>query len=1292
MGYVELNTRNQLNEVLVTLVGETDKRQILKGVIEGVMNVFRSPFSLLVIVDPSKKRIENFWLVSRRQDTREISPPQEIDLSNIPVEGYWDFIDGLIRDQSPMLINDLSIIVDPLIREYAERILKAYKLVTYALIPIHSVRQGEPLGGIVIGLRRNLSRDELQVVKEFSEKLARMLDFAEKVKEANFRDREAKLLLSLLKNVTTGDIERNLNQVVKHLVELLNADMSAIGEYIAEKDVIKIIAAYGKNRERVMDVEIALKNCPRIKEAFERREPFQIKEDFANNCVPGVLKELLKFAILLKIPMFDSGGNPLGMLFVMNHDKLEYDETEIAIAERFAEMAALAIEKFRISQELLDAREYLNAVFNSQQDILIVIDVRSFTIKDVNRRFFEVFGLRGEEVVGDSLEIILEGKLPVETLKEAITRVLKHKRGITLRNVKGVIDGKTSYFDIVLSPIYRSGRISDVLFSIRDVTREIELEEKIEAINALGRELLLIRDPMKVADSVCDIAERVLEFKEFMLALLDEYRAELRVYAIRGKEQSYRFGQSVPSSDNCAFNALIYGEVQNFPVGKSGYPEICVPIKVKDKVIGVIKVVSASHREFDENDQRLLLALASQTGMAMENARLFVRLGESERRYRLLLDNANDAIFVLEQRGIVRQANKMASELTGYDKSELIGKHIEDLFIPAVEGTPPLPDPNNRKGTRLEGFLIAKKGERIPVEWSASAVPVKSELLFLGIARDLREQKRAEKVFKSLNAAALAVMRHLSEKEIFAAVGRELGKLGFRSAVLLADMKKSRFVVKYVSDGASGMLFQKIPMSQMPELLEVIKKNTALPIKRPLLPLSDKPAIAAPLTRNGKPYGLLVVFAERISERDVPAISLFAHQVAIALENASLYQEIKVHAENLSKILRLSVSINAVPSMEETLKVLTSMTAQVMHIPFAFVALYDESLNALKGMSPSFGLPAELFEDTVIPLSNKSLASEVFRTGKLIFINDVRGIDFEFKSIADKLDLRRLLVTPLKVENRILGVFYLGKRSHDPPFTENEARVFAILANHAATAIRNAQLFDELKLTLNKLEHTYDITLEALVSALDFREHETQFHSQRVAKYSERIAIELGIQGEDLRYIYWGSLLHDVGKIGIPDAILLKPGKLNDQEWEIMKKHPLIGFKIVETIDFLGPARDIVLYHHERWDGRGYPFGLKEEEIPLGARIFAFADTLDAITSDRPYRKALGFDYAIQEIARNKGKQFDPYITDVFLSIPVEEWKIIRQNLMTKSKIKTEKPYVTPRGEKIPEIEHIIKW
>lgn len=192
----------------------------------------------------------------------------------------------------------------------------------------------------------------------------------------------------------------------------------------------------------------------------------------------------------------------------------------------------------------------------------------------------------------------------------------------------------------------------------------------------------------------------------------------------------------------------------------------------------------------------------------------------------------------------------------------------------------------------------------------------------------------------------------------------------------------------------------------------------------------------------------------------------------------------------------------------------------------------------------------------------------------------------------------------------------------------------------------------EIRSMSEELSQAYTGTLESLVAALDMRDQETRGHSQRVANHSLDIARMLGIKDDDeLGMIYRGALMHDVGKIGVPDAILLKPDKLTEEEWEFMRRHPAMGYKILAQVPYLRPAAKIVLAHHERWDGDGYPRQLKGENIPLGARIFALCDSYDAIISDRPYRAGQPPDAALQEILRCAGSQFDPRVVEAFEAV-----------------------------------------
>ena len=206
-----------------------------------------------------------------------------------------------------------------------------------------------------------------------------------------------------------------------------------------------------------------------------------------------------------------------------------------------------------------------------------------------------------------------------------------------------------------------------------------------------------------------------------------------------------------------------------------------------------------------------------------------------------------------------------------------------------------------------------------------------------------------------------------------------------------------------------------------------------------------------------------------------------------------------------------------------------------------------------------------------------------------------------------------------------------------------------------------AQRTQQLQTAMAQLEHSYSATLEALGSAIDLRDGPTAGHSRRVFWYSIKIAHAIGGLQEELRNLGMGAWLHDIGKLATPDRILLKPGALTKQEREVMERHVQIGYDLVKGIPFLADAAEIILAHHERCDGSGYPRGLKADEIPLAARIFAVADSFDAMTSDRPYRSAMPFEAAREEIERKAGELFDGTVVRAFLAISVNQWEAIRE-------------------------------
>jgi putative nucleotidyltransferase with HDIG domain len=239
---------------------------------------------------------------------------------------------------------------------------------------------------------------------------------------------------------------------------------------------------------------------------------------------------------------------------------------------------------------------------------------------------------------------------------------------------------------------------------------------------------------------------------------------------------------------------------------------------------------------------------------------------------------------------------------------------------------------------------------------------------------------------------------------------------------------------------------------------------------------------------------------------------------------------------------------------------------------------------------------------------------------------------------------------PLMAKGRVLGVLEAFQRSSLNPDVD-WLDFLKIIAGQAAIAIDNALMFKELQISNLELNLAYDATIEGLSRALDLRDKETEEHTRRVTDITLKLASALGVEEGDMIHIRRGAILHDIGKVAIPDQILFKPGPLVDEEWTVMRRHPDIAVELLSPVTYLTPALEIPHWHHEKWDGTGYPDQLQGERIPFSARLFAFADVYDALTSDRPYRPAWQAKEAVQYIENQSGRHFDPQILPTFLEL-----------------------------------------
>jgi putative nucleotidyltransferase with HDIG domain len=292
---------------------------------------------------------------------------------------------------------------------------------------------------------------------------------------------------------------------------------------------------------------------------------------------------------------------------------------------------------------------------------------------------------------------------------------------------------------------------------------------------------------------------------------------------------------------------------------------------------------------------------------------------------------------------------------------------------------------------------------------------------------------------------------------------------------------------------------------------------------------------------------------------------------------------------------------------------------------------------------------------------------KVTRDGQAVFVKDTSSVSAQVVPAQIKGVIKPLLAflggppgifAPLVYDGKIKGMLNIV----GPNLTENDVPALQAFANQIAVALENTRLVVKLKSANEKLEIAYQKTLEGWVQALDLRDNETEGHTLRTAEVTVRLARFVGIPEVDLSDIRRGALLHDIGKMAIPDRILLKPGPLDADEWEVMKKHPQTAYNWLSSIEYLNPALDIPYCHHEHWDGGGYVQGLSGEEIPLWARIFSVVDVWDAMSSDRPYRKAIPENETLAYVRDQSGKLFDPAIAAAFLDLHAHHPELISAN------------------------------
>jgi diguanylate cyclase (GGDEF)-like protein len=344
-----------------------------------------------------------------------------------------------------------------------------------------------------------------------------------------------------------------------------------------------------------------------------------------------------------------------------------------------------------------------------------------------------------------------------------------------------------------------------------------------------------------------------------------------------------------------------------------------------------------------------------------------------------------------------------------------------------------------------------------------------------------------------------------------------------------------------------------------------------------------------------------------------------------------------------SALLRVAARLNAHLDLPTVLRIICEETRHTLQVTCATIQLYDPEQDELR-CAMALGTPPDYLAH-VVPTPRAVYDTLMAQMGRVVIIPDLQTMsNLPNAGLHQQMHARTFVSVPMRRAGNLVGILNVGTVGATRTFTNDELALLQGLADQAALAITNANLYTEML-------HAYDATLEGWSRALELRDRETEGHSQRVTTLTMRLVQLLGIAEEEQVHIHRGALLHDIGKMGIPDGILLKPGPLTPEEWVLMQKHPIYAYEMLAPIAFLRPALDIPRYHHEKWDGSGYPYGLRGAEIPLAARIFAVVDVWDALQSDRPYRPAWTDEQIRAYIGSQAGSHFDPEIVAAFLHL-----------------------------------------
>jgi PAS domain S-box-containing protein/putative nucleotidyltransferase with HDIG domain len=614
----------------------------------------------------------------------------------------------------------------------------------------------------------------------------------------------------------------------------------------------------------------------------------------------------------------------------------------------------------------------------------------------------------------------------------------------------------------------------------------------------------------------------------------------------------------------------------------------------------------------------------------------------SEEKYRLLLLGANDGIIIADaETGAILEINRKMEDLVGLPAETIIGMNMAELY------------PQNKRARCQEIFqdvirnekalandlCIAHQGGRnIPVEISASIVELGGKKLLQGIFRDISRRQEAEEAQRKetvrakqyLDVAGVMIVV-IDRQGIVTLINRKGSEiLGYAEEEIIGKNWFDAFIPSRIRNEVRTTFTQRISGARVAE------EYYEIPI----------------VNRNNEER--MIAWHNIFLKNDLGQVVAALSSGEDIVVRKTAEEQARYRLEHLTTLHAIDMIINASLDLRVTLEKFLDLVISQLHVDAADVLLLNPHTQMLEYAA------LQGFRDTRILHARLRLGQGIAGRAALerrsISIPNLLDPNsgYERAPFLKGEGYLAYYVVPLISKGQIKGVLEIFHRS-PLTFDEEWMSFLHALAAHAAIAIDNAALFSDLQRSNTDLILAYDTSIEGWARTLELRDKETEGHTKRAAEMTLHIARAMNMSDAELVHVRRGALLHDIGKMSIPDTVLLKAGPLTTEEWEIMRRHPVYAYELLSPIAYLRQALDIPYCHHERWDGTGYPRGLKGEQIPLAARIFALADTWDALISERRYHSAWSEERVLEHIRSLVGSQFDPNVVEVFLSMELKD-------------------------------------